>query len=132
MLAVQEISKAQPDVAQALAELHARPVVDILDESDALLSCRQQLIYAWGVQEALPDDAVRWNVQMEILHAIAEDADVQAMLQDPLLAEVVHYPGRPGAMPETRLVRGAPLACNTSRRDGSSSVSGARQRAWAT
>jgi Protein of unknown function (DUF3638) len=60
---VQEISTKDPQVSNGLRELHAQPAVDILDESDAILSCKQQLVYAWGEQQDLPDDCLRWEVR---------------------------------------------------------------------
>lgn len=109
LLKRQEVSTDAPDVSAALAELEALPVIDILDESDALLTCKQQLVYAWGKQDDLPDAATRWQVPQELLHVLATDVEVQNLLADPHVAEVVQHEGRYGAMNDIRLVRGTAL-----------------------
>lgn len=60
---LQEVSDKEPGVSKALEALHAQPAVDVLDESDAVLSAKQQLVYAWGDQDDLPSDALRWEVR---------------------------------------------------------------------
>ena len=49
------------------------------------------------------------QVPMELLHLLAADAGVQAVLADRRVAEIVHHASRHGSMPSTRLIRGAPL-----------------------
>jgi hypothetical protein len=94
-------------VFEALADFHKQPVIDILDESDALLSCKQQLVYAWGRQEDLPDSVARWQVAQEVIHVLVTNEEVQSILSDPHVAEVQKHEGRYGAMDAVRLVRGA-------------------------
>ena len=109
LLKLQELFVSKPEVSAALSRLVALPFLDILDESDALLSCKQQLVYAWGSHQDLPDATVRWQVPMELLHVLATNADVQALIADPHVANVVRHKGRFGGMNDTRLVRGATL-----------------------
>jgi hypothetical protein len=97
-------------VFDALGDIHKQPFIDILDESDALLNCKQQLVYAWGKQEDLPDATARWQVPQELLHVLATNREVQDLLADPHVAEIVRHTGRCGAMDEIRLVRGV-LRC---------------------
>jgi hypothetical protein len=95
-----------PDVFAALGDLHKQPVIDILDESDALLNCKQQLVYAWGKQEDLPDAVTRWQVPQELLHVLATNKEVQDILSDQHVAQIQRHEGRYGAMDDIRLVRG--------------------------
>jgi hypothetical protein len=93
----------------ALADIQRQPVIDILDESDALLNCKQQLVYAWGAQQDLPDAATRWQVPQELLHVLATNEEVKSILKDPHVAEIVRHKGRYGAMDKIRLVQGGCL-----------------------
>jgi hypothetical protein len=90
----------------ALADLQRQPVIDILDESDELLSCKQQLIYAWGAQQDLPDAAIRGRVPQELLHVLATKEQVKSILKDPHVSEIVRHKGRYGAMDNIRFVQG--------------------------
>ena len=87
--------------------MHAQPVVDIVDESDAYLDSRVQLIYAFGSKQPLPHCVVRSGVVSELLHALSSDASVRAILADPQVAEVAMSGRRWGAALDVRLVQGA-------------------------
>jgi hypothetical protein len=90
----------------ALVDLQCQPVIDILDESDALLNCKQQLIYACGDQQDLPDAAIRGQVVQELLHVLATNKVVTRLLKDPHVSETVRHKGRYGSMDNIRLVQG--------------------------
>ena len=91
----------------ALQRVHAQPAVDIVDESDAYLDSRVQLIYAFGAKEALPHCEVRCEVVAELLHALSCSAEAHAILADPQVAEVLRPSRRWGAGIDVRLVQGA-------------------------
>jgi hypothetical protein len=93
-------------VHSALAAIHNFPSIDILDESDALLDSRVQLIYATGDKEPLPDCVIRCENVQELLHALDTDAGVAEVLSDLNVAEVVQQDGRWGGMRSIRLVQG--------------------------
>ena len=66
-----------------------------------------QLIYAYGSREALPERETRCEMASELLHQVASNAAVEALLADPRVAETQAHTGRWGAMPDLRLIQGA-------------------------
>jgi hypothetical protein len=106
-------------------ELHALldgllklPSVDILDESDELLSHKFQLVYAWGKQCALPSLHHRLMMVQYVLQVLCKDSDVRAVLcgsqQEPHDGAIetesmslVSRPERLGSLPSIRLIPGA-------------------------
>ena len=98
-----------PAQLAALQRVHAQPVVDIVDESDAYLDSRVQLIYAFGAKEALPHCEVRCEVVAELLHALSCSVEAHAILADPQVAEVLRPWRRWGAGMDVRLVQGVQL-----------------------
>jgi hypothetical protein len=61
--------------------------VDILDESDAILSHEFQLVYALGTQVPLPSGSCRWTVLQALLIILARSTNevLSSILSDPLL-----------------------------------------------
>lgn len=80
--------------------------MDILDESDAILSSSDQLIFTHGASFALPDLQVRTDVVQELLRLLHTEEQVQAILRDPNVAESAVEPSRPGGAPAVRLLAG--------------------------
>jgi hypothetical protein len=89
---------------------------DVIDESDALLSHRYQLIYAVGCASALPSGHTRWVVAQALLKAVGRrDGTVHELLA---LADVSRRVSRlqqngAGSLEDIRLLPGRALETRT-------------------
>ena len=63
------------ELAASMDELAALPYVDLLDESDVLLSHRYQLVYACGSPVELPDGLARATAAQALLRTLSLNAD---------------------------------------------------------
>lgn len=79
----------------ALASFEAIPCKDVLDESDALLRVKYQLVYAVGAATKLPALDERCNALRLVLDGLLHSPQVAAILADERVA--VREPGPPGA-----------------------------------
>ena len=86
-------ASAAAATAAALQRLHAQSTIEIIDETDAYLDPRVQLIYAYGSREALPERETRCEMASELLHQVASNAAVEALLADPRVAETQAHTG---------------------------------------
>lgn len=105
-------------------ELLNKPSVDILDESDELLSHKFQLVYAWGTQCSLPSVQERVLTVQHVLQILAKDAGIRAVISASTAKEsqqqkrvdesietesisLTDHPKRYGSLPSIRLIPGA-------------------------
>lgn len=82
---------------------------DVLDEVDQLLSCKHQLVYAWGKQQQLPCLPQRVHILQAALHALCS-LEVAEVLANSAIANVHKHRGRYGSMPAVRLLQGTALS----------------------
>lgn len=101
---------SDPQKHSLLRTINRMTASNILDESDELLSCHVQLIYAWGDKEPLPQAHERFEVVQELLHVLATSKLVACVLNDPNVAEVTWPREGYGRSPLVRLVPGV-LVC---------------------
>jgi Protein of unknown function (DUF3638) len=107
---VQEVASDEA-LCGALQALQAQPTLDVIDEADAYLDCRVQLIYTTGEKQSLPDCGVRCEMMAEALRAFASDERVRQIAETAGILEVEAHAGRWGGMPDLRVVQGARLLC---------------------
>jgi len=69
-------------VRDLLKDLESFDVVDVVDESDELLSHKYELVYAIGDQQSLPDGTTRWHSFQAILRIVNLDKKVRAILEE--------------------------------------------------
>lgn len=82
---------------------------DVLDEVDQLLSCKHQLVYAWGKQQQLSCLPQRMHILQAALHALCSP-EVAEVLANSAIANVHKHRGRYGSMPAVRLLQGTALS----------------------
>lgn len=87
------------------------PTFDILDESDELLSCKYQQVYACGTPGPLADLEERLVVIQAVLKALHCNGAVRQLLADTSIANVHQHSNRYGSMPEVRLLQGKRHCC---------------------
>jgi hypothetical protein len=68
-------------ICAALVQLFSIPTRELLDESDAILSHKYQLIYAHGSAMPLPNGRLRWQTLQAILQAINASELVKSLLE---------------------------------------------------
>jgi len=83
------------------------PYLDLLDESDEMLSHKYQLIYAVGSCCELPAGKERWVGAQALLRQLQTSTKIAAILQDPDVARRLSAAERgAGAFDDTRLLQG--------------------------
>ena len=80
--------KGQADVGRQLQALLALPTRDLIDESDAILHHKYQMVYAVGSPQPLPEGYSRWHAAQALLRALKHNAPVRTILADPRVARL--------------------------------------------
>ncbi|PRW58669.1 hypothetical protein C2E21_2704 [Chlorella sorokiniana] len=105
--------QGQRELVAAMSNLAALPYVDLLDESDELLTHRFQLIYAWGSPTELPSHQARARACQALLRTLsAEGRSGQlgaTLAQEGVAVASGPGPDKPGGFRGVRLLSGAAL-----------------------
>ena len=109
-------SRQEREMCSHLKEVLDLPTVDILDESDELLSHKFQLVYAWGQQRRLSSLHQRVMMVQHVLQVLCNDDEVKAVASQSSGAQqsrpeeaisFCSHSGRFGPLPSIRLIPGA-------------------------
>jgi hypothetical protein len=73
-------NRDQGDLDALLEIVESNHWIDILDESDSILSIKYQLVYANGAPEMLQNGAVRWELMESVLMIMSRNKDVAVLL----------------------------------------------------
>ena len=110
-------SDNEEELYQDLKGLLTLPTVDILDESDELLSHSFQLVYAWGQECPLPSRHQRVLLIQHVLQVLGKDPAIREVISgtagNSFETDAVSFtlhPDRPGSLPAVRLLPGERLS----------------------
>ncbi|KAJ3031469.1 UNVERIFIED_CONTAM: hypothetical protein HDU68_003800 [Siphonaria sp. JEL0065] len=80
-LKIEEMKLAKSPDCDALDNLYrGNEYFELFDESDAILTCKYQLIYAVGTHESLPNGTERWTMIHAILRVLSSNDTIQSLL----------------------------------------------------